>query len=46
MFNIAAFQENFELKGGELKTIVGSDVLRIVVMATNVYEAMVSLSIW
>ncbi len=33
MFNIAAFQESFEIKGGELETIVGNDVFRIVVMA-------------
>ncbi len=35
MFNIAAFQENFEVNGGELKIIVGNDVFRIVVMAKN-----------
>ncbi len=40
MFNINAFQGSFEVKGGELKTIVGNDVFRIVVMAKNVYEAM------
>ncbi len=40
MFNIAAFQGSFEVKGGELKTIVGNDVFRIVVMAIKVYEAM------
>ncbi len=39
MFNIAAFQESFEVKGGELKTIVDNDVFRIVVMAIKVYEA-------
>ncbi len=40
MFNIAAFQENFEVKGGELKAIVDNDVFRIVVMAIKVYGAM------
>ncbi len=35
MFNIAVFQENFNVKGGELKTIVGNDIFRIVVMAKN-----------
>ncbi len=33
MFNIAAFQENFKVNGAELKTIVGNDVFKIVVMA-------------
>ncbi len=33
MFNIAAFQESFEVKGGELKTIVGNNVFRIAVRA-------------
>ncbi len=40
MFNIVAFQENFEVNGGELQTIVGNDVFRIAVMAIKVYEAM------
>ncbi len=40
MFNIAAFQENFEVNGGELKAIVDNDVFRIVVMAIKVYGAM------
>ncbi len=39
MFNIAAFQENFEVKGGESNTIVGNDVFRIIVVAIHVYEA-------
>ncbi len=40
MFNIAAFQENLKVNGGELKTIVDNDVFRIAVMAIKVYEAM------
>ncbi len=40
MFNIAVFQENNKVKGGELKTIVDNDVFRIVVMAIKVYESM------
>ncbi len=35
IFNIAAFQESFEVKGGELKTIVGNDVFRIIVVLTK-----------
>ncbi len=38
MFNIAAFQESFEVKGVELKTFVGNDVFRIIVVAKHVYE--------
>ncbi len=40
MFNIAAFQENLKVNGGELKTTVDNDIFRIVVMAIKVYEAM------
>ncbi len=36
MFNIAAFQENLKVNGGELKTTVGNDIFRIVVMAKNI----------
>ncbi len=36
VFNIAAFQKNFDVNGGELKTIVGNDIFRIVVMAKNI----------
>ncbi len=36
MFNIAAFQESFPVKRGELKTIVGNDVFRIIVVAKHV----------
>ncbi len=43
MFNSAVFQENFEVNGGKLKTIVGNDVYRIVVMAKTVYEAMLCI---
>ncbi len=32
MFNFAVFQENFKVKGGELKTIVDNDI----VMAKNI----------
>ncbi len=35
-FNIAAFQENLKVNGGELKTTVGNDIFRIVVMAKNI----------